>query len=76
MRVTEMTRSLVPPQSMTPQARFSHILIVEDDAAQLRTLTKIMAAEGFQVVGCQLANEALQLLSHTFFGVIIIDAVS
>ena len=60
-------------QSTTPQTHFSHILLVEDDPAQLRTLTKIMAAEGFEVIGCQLAQEALQLLQHSLFGVVIID---
>ncbi|MCE7979882.1 MAG: response regulator [Caldilinea sp. CFX5] len=56
-----------------PQAYFSQVLLVEDDLAQLRTLTRIMEAEGFKVVGCQLAREALQLLQQTFFGVVIID---
>ncbi|MFZ4659887.1 MAG: PAS domain-containing protein [Caldilineaceae bacterium] len=60
-------------QLTTPQTHFSHILLVEDDPAQLRTLTKIMAAEGFEVIGCQLAQEALQLLQHSLFGVVIID---
>lgn len=57
----------------TSQAGFSRLLIVEDDLAQLRTLTKILEAEGFIVVGCQRASEGLQQVRRAFFSVIIID---
>ena len=63
----------LPTQTLPPQTRFSRILLVEDDLAQLRTLTKIMEAEGFTVVGCQLAREALAQISQSSFGVVIID---
>lgn len=70
------SKIMQPPgllQTTNPQSYFSQVLLVEDDPAQLRTLTRIMEAEGFKVVGCRLAGEALQLLHHTFFGVVIID---
>lgn len=73
MSVLEMPQPLISPQPVTPQARFSQILLVEDDPAQLLTLTRIMEAEGFHVSGCQLAGEALQLLQESFFGVVIVD---
>lgn len=60
-------------QQESSQTHFSRVLIVEDDLAQLRTLIKIMEAEGFAVVGCQLAGEGLAQIRHSFFGVIIID---
>lgn len=53
--------------------RFSCLLIVEDEAAQLRTLTRIMQAEGFEVFGCQTATAALDYLQHHDVGVAIID---
>jgi len=53
--------------------RFSCLLIVEDEAAQLRTLTRIMQAEGFEVFGCQTAAAALDYLQHHDVGVAIID---
>jgi len=46
---------------------------VEDEAAQLRTLTRIMQAEGFEVLGCQTAAAALDYLQHHDVGVAIID---
>jgi signal transduction histidine kinase len=46
---------------------------VEDEAAQLRTLTRIMQAEGFEVLGCQTAAMALDYLQHYDVGVAIID---
>jgi signal transduction histidine kinase len=53
--------------------RFAGLLIVEDEAAQLRTLTRIMQAEGFEVLGCQTAAAALDYLQHHDVGVAIID---
>jgi signal transduction histidine kinase len=51
----------------------SRLLIVEDDEAQLRTLTAIMRAEGFEVTGCSTASEALQHLDHGGFAVAVVD---
>src|SRR5438093_3451100 len=53
--------------------RFSRLLIIEDDAAQLHTLMRIMQAEGFEVVGCRSAAEALKQLHRLEFGVAIVD---
>jgi signal transduction histidine kinase len=58
---------------ITPEPRRSGLLIVEDEAAQLRTLTRIMQAEGFEVFGCQTAAAALDYLQHHDVGVAIID---
>src|SRR5262245_12098324 len=53
--------------------RFSRLLLVEDDGAQLHTLMRIMQAEGFEVTGCRSAAEALLQLQRLEFGVAIID---
>ena len=55
-----------------PQER-SRLLIVEDDQAQLRTLTAIMRAEGFEVTGCSTASEALKHLDRGGFPVAVVD---
>jgi signal transduction histidine kinase len=55
-----------------PQER-SRLLIVEDDQAQLRTLTAIMRAEGFEVTGCSTASEALKNLDRGGFAVAMVD---
>lgn len=73
MIAEETVRTFTSSVQETPQAGFSRILIIEDDLAQLRILTKILEAEGFVVVGCQLASEGLQQVRQSFFGVIIID---
>ena len=51
----------------------SRLLIVEDDEAQLRTLTAIMQAEGFEVTGCSTASEALRHLDRGGFAVAVVD---
>ncbi|MCX5654583.1 MAG: response regulator, partial [Planctomycetota bacterium] len=51
----------------------SRLLIVEDDEAQLRTLTAIMRAEGFEVTGCSTASEALKHLERGGFAVAVVD---
>jgi len=51
----------------------SRLLIVEDDQAQLRTLTAIMRAEGFEVTGCSTASEALKHLDRGGFAVAVVD---
>jgi signal transduction histidine kinase len=73
------TRAVEPFQpsptgsSALDHPRFSCLLIVEDEVAQLRTLTRIMQAEGFEVFGCQTAAAALDYLQHHDVGVAIID---
>ncbi|MFB0556142.1 MAG: PAS domain S-box protein [Phycisphaerae bacterium] len=51
----------------------SSLLIVEDDQSQLRTLTDIMQEEGFEVIGCSTASEALEHLDHLETGVVVLD---
>ena len=53
--------------------RISGLLIVEDDESQLRTLVAIMEAEGFEVVGCSTASEALEYLARDEIGVAVVD---
>jgi signal transduction histidine kinase len=73
------TRAVEPFQpsptgsSALDHPRFSCLLIVEDEVAQLRTLTRIMQAEGFEVFGCQTAAAALDYLQRHDVGVAIID---
>lgn len=56
-----------------PRKSNSRLLIVEDDRAQLRTLTDIMEAEGFEVVACSTAAEALEHLLRDEIGVAVVD---
>lgn len=51
----------------------SRVLIVEDDASQRYTLTDIMREEGFDVVGCPTAAEALEQIEICEFAVAIVD---
>jgi len=53
--------------------RNSSLLIVEDDESQLRTLTAIMQGEGFGVIGCSTASEAIEHLKHLETGVVVLD---
>jgi PAS domain S-box-containing protein len=53
--------------------RFSKLLIVEDDQSQRRTLASIMEAEGFDVIACSTATEALEHLNRLKIGVVILD---
>ena len=55
------------------QQSTSRLLIVEDDRGQLRTLTEIMEAEGFQVVGCSTAAEARDHLDSREIDVAVVD---
>ena len=55
------------------QAQLSRVLIVEDNAAQLSTLTAILEDEGFVVSGCPTAHAALTQMQRNTFGVIILD---
>src|SRR5919109_754160 len=70
------TSAHVGPQAVrseTGRQSFLRLLIVEDDAAQLQTLTRIMQAEGFEVVGSQSAAAALAHIQRLQFGVAIVD---
>ena len=76
MQPTRAVEALQPSptgSSGLDHPHFSGLLIVEDEAAQLRTLTRIMQAEGFEVFGCQTAAAALDYLQHHDVGVAIID---
>jgi len=53
--------------------RISRLLIVEDDESQLRSLTAVMESEGFEVVGCSNASDALERLRLLDVGVAILD---
>ncbi len=57
----------------TERERISRLLIVEDDVSQLRTLKGIMAEEGFDVIGCATATEALAHVREEDFGVAVVD---
>jgi two-component system, sensor histidine kinase and response regulator len=56
-----------------PTERFSHVLIVEDNPAELKLLCTILAAEGFQVIGCGSAAEALEHVQRRDFGAAVVD---
>ena len=53
--------------------RISRLLVVDDNQAQLRTLTALMEAEGFEVVTCSTATEALEYLVRDAIGVAVVD---
>jgi len=58
---------------VTQRQRAPHLLIVEDDQAQLRTLTAIMQDEGFEVIGCSTAAAALEQVEREDIGVAVLD---
>jgi len=51
----------------------SRVLIVEDDAAQLRTLSTILRSEDFDVVACATGEEALKRLADEDIDVAVVD---
>lgn len=53
--------------------RFSNILVVEDNEAELRLLCEILEDEGFRVIGCGSAREALEHVHKQDFGVAVVD---
>jgi signal transduction histidine kinase len=57
----------------TERERISRLLIAEDDSSQLFTLSAIMRKEGFDVVGCATASEALERIGREEFGMAIVD---
>ncbi len=55
------------------ESRHSRLLVLDDEANQLRTLTRIFEAEGFDVVGCATGAEALEHLAGGDVGVAVVD---
>lgn len=53
--------------------RASRLLIVEDDPLQLRTLSSILKKEGFDVIACATAAEALEHVASADVGVAVVD---
>jgi two-component system, sensor histidine kinase and response regulator len=56
-----------------PSDRFSHVLVVEDNPAELRLLCEVFQREELQVIGCGSAAEALQQVEQRSFEVAVID---
>jgi two-component system, sensor histidine kinase and response regulator len=56
-----------------PTQRVSQVLVVEDNHAELRVLCEILHEEGFQVIGCGSAKEALEHVQQQDFGVAVVD---
>jgi two-component system, sensor histidine kinase and response regulator len=56
-----------------PPDRFSHVLVVEDNAAELQLLCEIFQQEELQVIGCGSAAEALQQVEQRSFDVAVVD---
>jgi signal transduction histidine kinase len=53
--------------------RFSNVLVVEDNPAELKLVCEILQGEGFQVIGCGSALEALEHVQQKDFGVAVVD---
>jgi signal transduction histidine kinase len=56
-----------------PIDRYSNVLVVEDNASDLKLLCGILHMEGFRVIGCGSAQEALQHVRQRDFGVAVVD---
>jgi two-component system, sensor histidine kinase and response regulator len=56
-----------------PTDRFSNVLVVEDDLAELRLLCEIFQREEFHVIGCGSAAEALEQVQRRTFDVAVVD---
>jgi two-component system, sensor histidine kinase and response regulator len=56
-----------------PTERFSQVLVVEDNQAELQLVCKILHEEGFHVIGCGSAQEALEHVQQRDFGVAVVD---
>jgi len=56
-----------------PTDRFSNVLVVEDNPAELRFLCETLEAEKFHVIGCGSAGEALEHVQQRDFGVAVVD---
>lgn len=57
----------------TREPRYSHVLVVDDDEAQLRSVMDILRAEGFGVGGCSTGARALKHLRNERIGVALVD---
>ncbi len=53
--------------------RFSNVLVVEDDPAELALLREILHREEFHVIGCGSAAEALEEVQRHGFDVAVVD---
>jgi two-component system, sensor histidine kinase and response regulator len=53
--------------------RISQVLVVDDSPAELRLLCTILRGDGFQVIGCGSAGEALEHVRQRDFGVAVVD---
>jgi len=51
----------------------SAILVIEDNVAQLKTLTDILGTEGLQPIGCLSGREALEVCQQRDVHVTILD---
>lgn len=52
---------------------YRRVLVVEDDDAQRWTLTEILTEEGFDVVACANATQAMEQLKNDDFQVVVLD---
>jgi len=53
--------------------RFSNILVVEDNESELGLFCELLEDEGFRVIGCGSAGEALEHVRRHNFGVAVVD---
>jgi light-regulated signal transduction histidine kinase (bacteriophytochrome) len=56
-----------------PTDRVSQVLVVEDSPGELHLLCDMLRDEGFHVIGCESAHEALEHVRHRDFGVAVVD---
>lgn len=56
-----------------PPERFSQVLVVDDNPAELQLLCDLLRDDGFQVIGCGSASEALEHVRQRDFGVAVVD---
>jgi two-component system, sensor histidine kinase and response regulator len=56
-----------------PTDRVSQVLVVEDSPAELQLLCDLMRDEGFHVIGCGSAGEAMEHVQQRDFGVAVVD---
>ncbi|MCE5302816.1 MAG: response regulator [Planctomycetaceae bacterium] len=56
-----------------PVDRISQVLVVEDSPTELRLLCDLLRDEGFPVIGCSSAAEALEHVQQQDFGVAVVD---
>jgi DNA-binding response OmpR family regulator len=56
-----------------PRRRRPLVLVVEDDGAVREPLEKFLKLHGFDVVGCETADEAIDLIGQRRFDAAIVD---